>query len=124
MGVEVEKVTGGKLDILVNNAGILTRGALADVSPEHIYTIFNTNVFGLMAVVSSVLPLLIATKGTIVNISSASSVTPFPFKGPYAMTKAALNSYGRTLAIELSPFDVRVLTCPTGLYKAMAGRMN
>lgn len=95
-----------------------------------------------MTVVSSLLPLLITAKGTIVNISSASSVTPFPFKGPYAMTKAALNSYGRTLAIELSPFDVHVLTCPTGyiqsklevngtdqvpensLYKAMAGRME
>jgi 1-acylglycerone phosphate reductase len=122
--------------------GILTRGALADASPEHIYSIFNTNVFGLMSVVSNFLPLLIAAKGTIVNISSASSVTPFPFKGPYAMTKAAVNSYGRTLAIELSPFDVRVLTCPTGyiqskleangtdeipensLYKAMAGNME
>ncbi|KAL9485413.1 hypothetical protein ACSS6W_004202 [Trichoderma asperelloides] len=139
--VEVKRITNGKLDVLVNNAGILTRGALADVSPEHIYSIFNTNVFGLMAVVSSLLPLLIAAKGTIVNISSASSVTPFPFKGLYAMTKAALNSYGRTLAIELSPFDVHVLTCPTGyiqskleingtdqvpensLYKAMAGKM-
>ncbi|PON30072.1 NADPH-dependent 1-acyldihydroxyacetone phosphate reductase [Trichoderma gamsii] len=141
-GLEVERITDGKLDVLVNNAGILTRGALADVSPEHIYSIFNTNVFGIMAVVSALLPLLIAAKGTIVNISSASSVTPFPFKGPYAMTKAALNSYGRTLAIELSPFDVHVLTCPTGyieskleangtdqvpensLYKAMAGRME
>ncbi|KAL7928262.1 hypothetical protein V8C35DRAFT_318572 [Trichoderma chlorosporum] len=140
--VEVERITRGKLDVLVNNAGILTRGALVDISPEHIYSIFNTNVFGLMAVVSSLLPLLIATKGTIVNISSASSVTPFPFKGPYAMTKAALNSYGRTLAIELSPFDVHVLTCPTGyiqskledngtdqipensLYRAMAGKMT
>ncbi|KAJ4856825.1 short chain dehydrogenase domain-containing protein [Trichoderma breve] len=139
---EVEKLNDGKLDVLVNNAGILTRGALADVSREHIFSIFNTNLFGLMAVVSSLLPLLIAAKGTIVNISSASSVTPFPFKGPYAMTKAALNSYGRTLAIELSPFDVRVLTCPTGyieskleangtdqvpensLYKAMAGKME
>ncbi|KAK4066311.1 uncharacterized protein Triagg1_8143 [Trichoderma aggressivum f. europaeum] len=142
MKVQVEKLCDGKLDVLVNNAGILTRGALADVSLEHVYSIFNTNVFGLMAVVSSLLPLLIATKGTIVNISSASSVTPFPFKGPYAMTKAALNSYGRTLAIELSPFDVHVLTCPTGyieskleangtdqvpensLYKAMAGKME
>ncbi|KAL6909311.1 hypothetical protein GGI43DRAFT_429884 [Trichoderma evansii] len=140
--VEVERITGGKLDVLVNNAGILTRGALADVSPEQVYSIFNTNVFGIMAVVSSLLPLLIATKGTIINISSASSVTPFPFKGPYAMTKAALNSYGRTLAIELSPFDVHVLTCPTGyieskleangtdqvpensLYKVMAGKMD
>ncbi|UKZ82827.1 putative secondary metabolism biosynthetic enzyme [Trichoderma virens FT-333] len=140
--VEVERISDGKLDVLVNNAGILTRGALADVSSEHIYSIFNTNVFGLMAVVSTLLPLLIAAKGTIVNISSASSVTPFPFKGPYAMTKAALNSYARTLAIELSPFDVRVLTCPSGyvqskleangtdqvpensLYKAMAGRME
>ncbi|KAL7902886.1 hypothetical protein HDV63DRAFT_412043 [Trichoderma sp. SZMC 28014] len=140
--IEVKRITDGKLDVLVNNAGILTRGALADVSPEQIYSIFNTNVFGIMAIVSALLPLLIAAKGTIVNISSASSVTPFPFKGPYAMTKAALNSYGRTLAIELSPFDVHVLTCPSGyvqskleangadqvpensLYKAMAGRME
>ncbi|KAL7917169.1 hypothetical protein ACQKWADRAFT_326265 [Trichoderma austrokoningii] len=139
---EVKRITDGKLDVLVNNAGILTRGALADVSSEHIYSIFNTNVFGIMALVSALLPLLIAAKGTIVNISSASSVTPFAFKGPYAMTKAALNSYGRTLAIELSPFDVHVLTCPTGyiksrledngtdqvpensLYKAMAGKMD
>lgn len=104
--------------------------------------IFNTNVFGVAAVVSAFLPQLIAAKGTIVNISSSSSVAPYPFKGMYAMTKAAINSYGRTLAIELSPFDVRVLTCPTGylqtplaqngrdyvpagsLYKALEGNMK
>lgn len=104
--------------------------------------IFNTNVFGVAAVVSAFLSQLINTKGTIVNISSGSSVTPYPFKGMYAMTKAAINSYGRTLAIELSPFDMRVLTCPTGyiqtpladngrdfvpegsLYKAMEGKME
>lgn len=105
--------------------------------------IFNTNVFGLVSTVSVFLPQLIAAKsGVIVNISSASSVTPLPFKGLYAMTKAALNSYGRTLAIELEPFGVRVLTCPTGyiqtpleangrdyvpegsLYKPMEGKME
>ncbi|KAJ3543823.1 hypothetical protein NM208_g3372 [Fusarium decemcellulare] len=110
----VDEATGGQLDILVNNAGTTAVMPLADATYEHASAVFHTNLFGHMAMVSSFLPLLMAAKGTVLNISSASSIAPFPFRGLYAMTKAALNAYGRNLAIELSPFGVHVSTVIAG----------
>lgn len=91
---------------------------LADVSLPKVRSLFETNVFSAMAVTNAMLPQLLASKGLIVNISSAADRTPFPFKGTYAMTKAALSSYSRTLSVELAEFDVRVLNVVTSSFVA------
>ena len=76
--------------------------------------VYETNVFGVMALTSAMTPFLIPTRGLIINISSISSFVPFIFGSAYASSKAALNSYSRTLRQELRPYGVRVMVAMAG----------
>lgn len=78
---------------------------------------FETNVFGVMAMVKSFVHLLIPAKGLIINISSASSIVPYPFASAYSASKGAINSFSRTLRQELRPYGVRVTVAVTGTVK-------
>jgi 1-acylglycerone phosphate reductase len=79
---------------------------------------FETNVFGVMAMVQAFAPLLIPAKGLIVNIASLAAVTPYVFGSVYCASKGALVSYSRTLRQELRPFGVRVMTVMAGTVKS------
>lgn len=70
-----------------------------------------------MAVVKSFIHPLIAARGLIINISSASSVVPYPFASAYSASKGAINAYSRTLRQELRPYGVRVMVAITGTVK-------
>ena len=76
--------------------------------------VYETNVFSVMALTSAFTPLLVPTRGLIINISSISSFVPLIFGSAYASSKAALNSYSRTLRQELRPFGVRVMVAMAG----------
>lgn len=100
---------------------------LTDASIPEVKALFDANVFGVMAMVSAFVPLLKANTdarrfSTVVNISSQSDRVPFPFKGAYAASKAALSAYSRTLAVELHHLGVRVLTVVTGWVASRLGR--
>jgi len=97
---------------------------LTDVSLDKVRGLFETNVFSVMAVTNTFLPLLLASHGLIINISSASDRLPFPFKGAYAMTKAALSSYSRTLSVELAEHGVRVLNVVPGFVGSLLGKRS
>ncbi len=103
---------------------------LPDVALPRMRPLFETNVFAVVGLTNAMLPLLLAASpngggsggGLVVNISSASDRLPFPFKGSYAMTKAALSSYSRTLSVELAPLGVRVLNVVTAFIRTQLGR--
>jgi 1-acylglycerone phosphate reductase len=99
---------------------------LTDVSLPKVKALFHTNVFSVIAVTNTFMPLLLASTagggGFIVNISSASDSLPFPFKGTYAMTKAALSSYSRTLSVELAEYGIRVLNVVTAFVGTQLGK--
>ena len=59
-------------------------------------------------------PLLVAAKGTIIQIGSLAAVMPYVFGSVYNATKAALHAYSDTLRVELAPYDVKVLVVITG----------
>jgi 1-acylglycerone phosphate reductase len=59
-------------------------------------------------------PLVIASKGTIVQIGSIAAVMPYVFGSAYNASKAALHAYSSTLRVELEPFGVKVITVITG----------
>lgn len=75
---------------------------------------FDVNVHGLIAVTKAFSPLIVASKGTIVNIGSIAGKAPFPWQGYYNATKAAVNILSDTLRIELKPFGVKVINVVTG----------
>lgn len=70
------------------------------------------------------LPLLIESKGLIVNIGSLAGVIPYVFGSVYNASKAALHSYSATLRLEVEPFDVRVMVVVTGGVKSNIARLD
>lgn len=104
----------GRLDILVNNAGFGAIGPVLDAGAEGLRTQFEVNVFAVVDLTQACLPLLLQSKGLIVNIGSVSGVLTTPFAGVYCASKAALHSLSDALRMELAPFDVRVLTVQPG----------
>ena len=128
----------GRLDVLVNNAAISNAGGLAgmtveeyskstrpsNVSLDEMRTVWETNVFGVLAVYQAMLPLLReAPAARIVNVSSgAGSLTrnaapDAPYRaifGPvYPASKTALNAVTLAMAIELEATGIKVnAACP------------
>ena len=99
----------GTVDVLVNNAGMSQIGAVEDVPLDLARGIFETNFFGLLGLTKLLLPSMRARRaGVIVNIASFAGVTPVPFLGMYAATKAALIAVSRSLRQELRPWGIRV----------------
>jgi 1-acylglycerone phosphate reductase len=67
-----------------------------------------------MQMVNEFFPLLVATKGTIVNHGSMVRSLPHPFTSAYNASKAALSQYSNTLRLELEPLDVKVVELVSG----------
>lgn len=85
-----------------------------DVSLAEIQATFDTNVFAVMNICATFSPLLIRSRGTIVQIGSVAGMIPYVFGSVYNASKAALHSYSDTLRVELAPFGVSVIIVATG----------
>jgi len=133
---QIEK-TFGHLDILVNNAGIskvgdlegsveerLSKGRISTASLDDIRTIYETNVFGVIAVTQAMLPLLRKGKSQrIVNVSSGvgsltRTMAPGSERframfGVYSASKTALNAVSLGFAFDLEKEGIKVnAACP------------
>ena len=104
----------GGLDILVNVAGIRVFGALADAEPDSWDSILAVNLMATVHCCRAAVPLLRSRGGgSIVNVSSVFGVTGRAGMGQYDVTKAAVVSLSRTLAIEEVGNGIRVnAVCP------------
>ncbi|MBN9682773.1 MULTISPECIES: SDR family oxidoreductase [unclassified Corallococcus] len=99
----------GPIDVLVNNAGVGLMGVFEGTSMETVRGTFETNLFGAMTVTQAFLPQFRQQKsGVIVNVSSGTTLRPLPLLSVYSASKAALNTFTESLALELQPFGVRV----------------
>ncbi len=105
----------GRLDLLVNNASELGPSPLphlAEHGLDSLRTIYETNVLAPVAIVQQVLPLLRASGGFVVNISSDAAVEAYDGWGGYGSAKAALDHVTAVLGIEET--DVRVYAVDPG----------
>jgi NAD(P)-dependent dehydrogenase (short-subunit alcohol dehydrogenase family) len=75
---------------------------------EELRTQLEVNVIGPIAVTQAFLPLLRIARGRIVNMSSVSGVVAFPFMGPYAASKHALEALSDSMRVELAPWEIQV----------------
>lgn len=101
----------GRIDILVNNAGTNPYyGVLLDADRETWDKTFDVNLRGYFWCTREVARHLIERRaqGSIVNVASIMGIVAAPMQGVYSMTKAAILSMTRTLAIELGPSKIRV----------------
>jgi NAD(P)-dependent dehydrogenase (short-subunit alcohol dehydrogenase family) len=108
----------GRIDLVINNAGYGSNGAVEDFSIEEIKEQFETNFFGAIRIIQSVLPLMRRQgNGTIVNISSIGGRIAFPFSPSYASTKFAIEGLSEALQYEVAQFGIRVILAEPGIIK-------
>jgi NAD(P)-dependent dehydrogenase (short-subunit alcohol dehydrogenase family) len=106
----------GKLDILVNNAAVYRPCSVEKLSDYDIAMQTGTNFLGPVYTCRAAIPLLRASgAGDIVNVSSESTLDPFPMLSMYVATKAALEMFTRILAEELVDEDIRVTNLVQGV---------
>lgn len=108
----------GSIGGLVNNAGIQVRGYFEDLSVEDIRGVFDTNVFGTMAVTRAVLPhMRAAGRGRIVMVSSIGGRIASPAMSAYCASKFALEGFSEALALEAKLVGVDVVLVEPGIVK-------
>jgi NAD(P)-dependent dehydrogenase (short-subunit alcohol dehydrogenase family) len=102
----------GSLDVLINNAGIAIYDDLTDrsVLEQHLAV----NLFGTYGVTEAFLPLLVDSRGAIVNNLSLNALAPFPIIAAYGVSKAAAFSLTQSLRALLAGRGVRVHAVLTG----------
>ncbi len=105
---------GGRLDLLVNNAGLGMSGRIPDLREDLIEALFRLNVLVPLSLIRQLHPLLQASSGTIVNVSSVVGIVPLPFSGVYSATKFAVTAFSRTLRAEVRQDGIRVITLYPG----------
>jgi len=105
--VEQVKHEFGNIDVLFVNAGIFSPAPIGQNTEEMFDTQMGINFKGAVFTTEKFLP-LINDGGSIINLSSINAYTGMPNTAIYAASKAALNSYTRTAATELSPRKIRV----------------
>jgi len=100
-----------KLDVLMNNAGIMLyknlKAATADLNG--LMAEVNINVGGVIRMNSAFIDILVANKGTVINVSSGLSFVPLPPAPIYSATKAAIHSYTQSLRFQLEEIGVEVI---------------
>ena len=98
----------GSIDVLVNNAGITKDGLLMRMSEEDFDSVMNNNmksVFNMTKAVAT--PMLKAKSGSIINMSSVVGITGNAGQANYAASKAAINGFTKSIALELGSRNIR-----------------
>jgi NAD(P)-dependent dehydrogenase (short-subunit alcohol dehydrogenase family) len=119
------------LRVLVNNAGIDTDYLpveFADVDDWR--RMFETNVFGVVALTAAAIPTLRANQPSVVcTITSSSIIAAVPFYSAYRASKAAVSALGDSLRVEVAPFGIRVVEIlpgpvDTDMFRLSAGEQG
>ncbi|MEK2688842.1 SDR family oxidoreductase [Bdellovibrio sp. GT3] len=100
--------------VLVNNAGIASGGPIEGLDTEEWRRIFEVNLFGMVEMTKTFLPLIRETKGRIVNMGSISGRVAAPFMGPYTTSKFAVKAFTDSLRREVSSLGVKVSLIEAG----------
>lgn len=103
----------GRLDVLINSAGIIESGTIETSTLEQYDRVMNTNVRSIFNLTQLAVPYLIKAKGNIVSLSSVCGIRSFPNVLAYNISKAAVDQFTNSVALELAPHGVRVNSvCP------------
>ncbi len=113
----------GRLDFLCNCAGRSARSAILDTSPEDFQQLLDVNLLATVRVTRALAPLLMESRGHLVNIGSLASKVAPPFMGAYPASKFAVAAYTQQLRLELGERGLHVLlVCPGPIAREDSGQ--
>ncbi len=98
----------GSIDVLVNNAGITKDGLLMRMSEQDFDTVMSINMKSVFNMTKAVVsPMLKAKSGSIINMSSVVGVKGNAGQANYSASKAAINGFTKSIALELGSRNIR-----------------
>lgn len=105
----------GEIDILISNAGVIFRAAVEASPTEEIERLYAQNTVGAIRVTQAVLPQMRRRKkGRLLFVSSVAGRAVQPGNAAYSATKAALEAFAETLAMEVAGFGIDVTLAEPG----------
>lgn len=114
----------GRLDVVVANAGFGVIGSIEKLTAKDWNRQLQGNVTGLALTVKYALPYLEKTNGRIGLVGSIAAYLPNPYVGAYGASKAAVNSIGKTLQVELKNSGVSCTTLHPGFVVSEIARVD
>ncbi|KAG0722640.1 D-beta-hydroxybutyrate dehydrogenase, mitochondrial [Chionoecetes opilio] len=109
---------GEVLWAVVNNAGLSTFGEVEWVQEHTFRKILDVNVMGMVAVTKAFLPFIRQAKGRVVNMASMYGRMGNVMRGPYVLSKYAVEGFTDCLRQEMRPWGVAVSLIEPGNYVA------
>jgi NADP-dependent 3-hydroxy acid dehydrogenase YdfG len=112
----------GRLDIVLNNAGYSLVGTIEEAGAAYVRALYETNIFGTLAVIQAALPLLRKQGGGhILGTSSGLGHVVLPVIGYYCSSKWAFEAIHESLAAEVKAFGIKVTIIEPGAYATEFG---
>ena len=109
----------GRLDVLINNAGYGMFGPIEEITTQDFKKQFETNFFGTIRVIKSIIPIMRKQgSGIIANISSMVGRFGVPLNSAYVSSKFALEGLSESIAFEMEEFGIRVIVIEPGIVKS------
>jgi short-subunit dehydrogenase len=108
----------GRIDALINNAGVSAQALFADVKAQDLHwyeNLMKVNLWGSVWCTHAALPHLVASKGSIVAVSSLAGLVGVPGRTAYSATKFAMTGFFEALRAELKSSGVSVTTAYPGV---------
>jgi NAD(P)-dependent dehydrogenase (short-subunit alcohol dehydrogenase family) len=107
--------TSGRIDVLINNAGAGITGPIEEIPDAEIKRNFETNLFGPINVIKSVLPhMRQQNSGMIINITSIGGFMGLPYRGVYCASKGALGLITEAFRMEIKDFNIQMTNLAPG----------
>jgi NAD(P)-dependent dehydrogenase (short-subunit alcohol dehydrogenase family) len=98
----------GKVDIVVANAGVASGGPFADSDPQAWSRGIEVNLIGSAVTARAFLPVLVESRGYLLQIASLAAITPAPMMTAYCASKSGVEAYAHCLRAEVAHRGVRV----------------
>ena len=98
----------GRVTTLVNAAGIIANGTVENTSDAAWDEMIDINLRVPFRLMRAFAPALIASRGSVVNVSSVTGLRAFPNVLAYCVSKAGVDQLTRCAALEMAPHGVRV----------------
>lgn len=98
----------GGIDVVIANAGIAANGTVASIDPAAFDRTIEVNLLGVFRTVRAALPHVVARRGYVLIVASASALVHTPMMAAYTASKAGAEAFGDALRVEVAHTRTKV----------------